>query len=108
MCFLILATAEREFKMETTLTREKPTQKEQVLNHLRKYGFITNFDALTNYRICRLSAIIKDLRNESYNIATLLQNGKVNKYGIYVLLAEPNQKLNMLDAKKNLENYLKD
>ncbi len=90
--------------MEKTTIRLEPTQKEKVLNHLRKYGFITNFDALDNYKICRLSAIIKDLRNESYNIATLLQNGKVNKYGIYVLLEEPNQpKLSILDIQKNLQ-----
>lgn len=85
----------------------EPTQKEQVLSHLRINGFITNFDALNNYRICRLSAIIKDLRNEGYKIATLLQNGKVNKYGIYVLLAEPNQpKLSILAAQKNLQKLL--
>ena len=93
--------------MEKTTIRVEPTQKEQVLNHLKKYGFITNFDALNNYRICRLSAIIKDLRNEGYKIATLLQNGKVNKYGIYVLLAEPNQpKLSILAAQKNLQKLL--
>lgn len=93
--------------MENIAIKVEPTQKEKVLNHLRKYGFITNFDALNNYRICRLSAIIKDLRNEGYKIATLLQNGKVNKYGIYVLLAEPNgHTINMLDAQKNLQKLV--
>lgn len=87
------------------MKEDKQSQKEIILNHLRKYGVITLLDAVNIYKICRLSAIIKELRNEGYCIATILKQGKFNKYGNYILLAEPNENPNIWDAKEKLKNY---
>ena len=47
----------------------KQTQKEIVLEKLKKEGKVTNFWAFNNY-ILRLGDIIFRLRNEGYNITT--------------------------------------
>ena len=64
---------------------EKVTQKETVLRHLRRYGRITNVDAVNKYAIYRLSEHIRELRIDGYNIRTeWVQNKKTHKrYGVY-------------------------
>ena len=62
------------------------TQEDIVLNHLRKYGTITSFDAFEKYRITRLAVSIHSLRKKGYNIDTynvLSSNGR--RYGLYEL-----------------------
>lgn len=46
----------------------KNTQKHYILNHLQRYGFINPMIALREFGCFRLSARIKDLRDEGYNI----------------------------------------
>ena len=55
------------------------TQKEQVLNHIRTHGGITDMDAY-QLGICRLSARIHELRNDGYSIETEFVKGK-NRFG---------------------------
>lgn len=56
------------------------TQKEQVLNHMRKYGGITQAEAISEYGIYRLSARIWDLRNDGIDIISETQKSR-NRYG---------------------------
>jgi hypothetical protein len=42
----------------------KKTQLEQVRHHLKRYGSITTWKAITKYRITRLSEYIRFLRHE--------------------------------------------
>ncbi len=57
------------------------TQKERILNHLKKFGSITQKDAWELYGASRLSGIIDYLRKkDGYNITTQMVKGK-NRYG---------------------------
>ena len=56
------------------------TQDERVLRHLRDYGSITSWEAITEYGITRISARIFTLRQKGYNIESETINAK-NRYG---------------------------
>ena len=57
------------------------TQKKAILEHLQKYGRITDAEAYTGKMKCRrLGARIWDLRHEGYNIITD-KGESVNEYG---------------------------
>lgn len=47
------------------------TQKQKILNHIKRHGKITSIEAVYRYRITRLSARIYELRhNDGYPIAS--------------------------------------
>lgn len=56
------------------------TQNEQVLKHIKTYGYITPFDAWNAYNITRLSGRIFDLRKAGYDIITDMQKSAKGKY----------------------------
>ena len=56
------------------------TQDERVLRHLKDYKSITSWEAITEYGITRISAVIHRLRKDGYKIATEYQTTK-NRYG---------------------------
>lgn len=58
----------------------KLTQKEKVLRHLKEVGSITPLDAMREYAIMRLSAIIFNLKDEGYNIKSEIETSK-NRFG---------------------------
>lgn len=63
----------------------KPSQKNKVLVHLQKHGTITTMEAFEEYKITRLSELIRLLR-EDYTIDTVMVRRKgENPYGVYVL-----------------------
>lgn len=69
------------------------SQKELILDYLRAHGCITPDDALRLEKRCfRLSARIKELRNDGYNIITDNQDvdGNPVNYAIYRLKEEKN------------------
>lgn len=71
------------------------TQTEKILRHLRKYGSITSWEAITEYRITRLGAIIFELRKDGYIIDSTLvvarnKDGEPIKYARYTLDREVN------------------
>ena len=68
------------------------SQKDEVLNHLKKGLSITSWEAIHKFRATRLSAIIYDLRKAGYTIITEnLVNEKTGKrYGSYTLIKENN------------------
>lgn len=47
------------------------TQKDVVLKHLKQWGTINCLEAITQYRILRLAAVIHDLRNCGYDIKSV-------------------------------------
>jgi len=56
------------------------TQKEKILEHLKKHGSITDLDAYRMYAIRRLGARIWDLRSEGFVITSKQTKGK-NRFG---------------------------
>lgn len=69
------------------------TQTEIVLEHLKKHGNITTWQAIQKYGITRLSAKIFNLRKQGFKINN--ENiSKINRYGVqvnfvkYVLVVE--------------------
>lgn len=61
-------------------------QKQEVLQHIKRYGSITSMEAFEKYGITRLSAIIYILRRE-YEIVTIMRTS-INRYGNEVNFAE--------------------
>lgn len=63
------------------------SQTERILYHLKHKGGLTPLDALSQFGSFRLGARINDLRNEGFDIRTIMvkddQNGK--RYAKYVL-----------------------
>lgn len=51
-------------------TEERMTQKEIVMGHIREFGAITPYEAINDYGITRLSAVIKDLKTAGVVFAT--------------------------------------
>ena len=59
------------------------TQSNIVLEHLKKHGSITSWQAIQKYGITRLSARIFELRKQGFKIAN--ENiSKINRYGVPV------------------------
>ena len=56
------------------------TQKQEVKNHLEKFGHLTSKIANDSYGISRLSDIIFRLRNDGWDIKTIDQE-HVSRYG---------------------------
>lgn len=68
------------------------SQKETVLNHLKRYTTITPLEAFHVYGIYRLSSCIERLRKEGWDITTKMKtapNGK--EYGEYQLKPLPKE-----------------
>lgn len=66
-------------------TKSENSQVRVILRHLIKYGSITSWESIRKYGATRLAAIIKILRNEGYDIITIMhyENGK--KWAEYTL-----------------------
>lgn len=47
----------------------KQTQKQTILNHLKKRKPLTSWQAITAYKITRLAVYISELIKEGYNIS---------------------------------------
>lgn len=52
----------------------------RVLDYIKAHGSITSWDAITEYGITRLSAVILRLRKQGYNIVTDNETKK-NRFG---------------------------
>lgn len=60
-------------------TKEKMTQCDMVLRHLRDFGTITSIEAITDYGILRLASRVSDLKRRGYRIKSEMGYGK-NRY----------------------------
>lgn len=56
------------------------TQRERVLYHMKEIGSISAMDAMQEYGIFRLAAVIYDLKKSGYNISKTMEIGE-NRYG---------------------------
>ena len=56
------------------------TQKQMILEHLRKHKTLTSMEAFEQYGATRLAAVIFDLRKAGYDIDTMDVYG-FNRYG---------------------------
>lgn len=67
------------------------SQKTFVLQHLLRFGSIDPLTALREYDCYRLGAVIFVLRNQGYNISTVLMNsrssitGRPSRFAKYIL-----------------------
>lgn len=59
---------------------EKPTQRQKVINYMKKYGSITTLDAIFDLGITRLAAVEHDLKKDGYPIRSQLVTMKT-QYG---------------------------
>ena len=65
----------------------KLNQKQKVIRHLETYGSITPLDALREYSIMRLAAVIFNLKEDGYNIDSEMTTS-TNKFGEKVNFAK--------------------
>lgn len=79
------------WKKDTQSLQPQLSQLEQVMMHLRRRGSITTWQAITEYSITRLSAIIYRLRNEqgmkidSTIVTSTNKRGNTKRYTVYTL-----------------------
>ncbi len=77
---------------QPTQCQRKPTQKQQILNHLKDGKSITQAEAVRLYNCWRLPVVISRLRKEDgYNIKALDEPNVTNNgiHARYVLISEP-------------------
>ena len=69
------------------LRGKKNNQRNLVLRHLIDFKTITTWEAIKEYGVTRLSAVIFDLKADGYNITKSMISRK-NRYGSKVAFAE--------------------
>ena len=71
----------------------KYSQNMKVLNHIKKHGSITSWDAFSIYHCLRLSARVSDLKKMGYPIKTTMKtvknsDGGTTNIAVYTLAEE--------------------
>ena len=66
---------------------KKITHSDRILSYLQEKGHITSWQAIREFGITRLSAVIFNLRNDGYNIVSESMSRK-NRYGDKVTFAK--------------------
>lgn len=62
------------------MENSKPKQTERVLNYIREFGGITQYEALRDLGVMRLASRISELRRQGHNITSKYEAVK-NRYG---------------------------
>jgi hypothetical protein len=65
-----------------------PTQEEIIEKHLKEHKTITSWEAITRYRITRISALIYNLRQRGFDITTENKMNGKKHYGFYTLITD--------------------
>lgn len=79
------------FRRNSITVEPQMTQLQTVMMHLKRRGSITAWQAINEYNITRLSAIVFKLKRdlnmdiESTLITTTTKNGNTKRYTIYTL-----------------------
>lgn len=62
-------------------------QKEIILAHIKQYGNISTLEGYNKYKIMRVGSVINMLRNEGYNIKTIMEynRNKTKRFARYYL-----------------------
>lgn len=68
-------------------SERRKSQSDKILAYLKKYNGITNYDAINEFGVLRLSARIFDLRKRGYNIESVYREG-VDRNGMTVRYVE--------------------
>lgn len=63
------------------------SQKQQVLNHIKRHGCITPMQAYSRYQITCLAERIRDLRDSGHKIAAEMVKRNGKRYAKYRLVA---------------------
>ncbi len=58
------------------MENSKPKQAERVLNYIREFGGITQFEALRDLGVMRLASRISELRQQGHNITSKYESVK--------------------------------
>lgn len=74
------------------------TQEQRILEYLQDFGSITSWEAIKEFGVTRLSAIVFNLRKRGYNIETSFETAK-NRYGDKVSYGV--YKLNIMKERQN-------
>ena len=66
---------------------EYRNQREIILAHIKKYGNISTLEGYNKYKIMRVGSVINTLRNEGYNIITIMEynRDKTKRFARYYL-----------------------
>jgi len=64
---------------------QKKNQLAKVKDHLKEHGKITSWEAITDYKITRLSEYIRQLREDGFIIASIWQQENSKRYVTYTL-----------------------
>ena len=73
---------------------DKHVQRKMILDHMRQIGPITRAEAMDYYGIGNITARLTELRQEGYQIQTIMTSG-VNRFGKHInyarwmLMSEP-------------------
>jgi len=67
----------------------KESQRQAVIEHLKKKKSLTSWEAIQLYGITRLASIIFNLRAEGYSIFTKKEQNDKSKWARYVLMKKP-------------------
>ena len=74
-------------KKETEVKEKRITHSDRILAYLQDKGHITSWQAIREFGITRLSAVIYNLRHDGYNIQSESVSRK-NRYGDKVTFAK--------------------
>jgi hypothetical protein len=71
-------------------TKTKITQGEEIIDHIRKNGYITRLEASCELHIFELPARIVELKRKGYNITSenakaVNKNGRISHFKVYKL-----------------------
>lgn len=58
----------------------KPTQAQRIIDYIREFGSITQYEAFFDLGVMRLASRISELRQNGYNILSTTETVK-NRYG---------------------------
>ena len=75
--------------MHKTSKRNGPSRSQRLLNHLLRGRTINGKQALTQFGIYRLSAVIHKYRQKGFLIQTKMINRNGSTYGVYKLTKAP-------------------
>ena len=75
--------------MQTTYKTNGPSRSQKLLTHLIRGRTVNGMQALNNFGIYRLSAIIHNFRKRGFTIETKMVQRNGSKYGIYKLTKTP-------------------
>lgn len=72
---------------------KEKSKTQDVLNHLKVYGSISQREAVDRYNLYRLSSVIYSLRKRGYDISSEIvpfksKYGIISNYAIYHLVSE--------------------